>query len=103
MSAANLFGPDDLKKLDPLMEDKTVIGRLGVVANGDPTTTEMRDIALGIAVQATGQKMADYGFERFRELPAVSSVTSYTYYSQTEKKREEAFQKWKEWSAKNKK
>lgn len=102
LGAARLLGPEDIKKLEPLMEDKTVIGRIAI-ANADPVTTEMRDIALGLAVQATGQKMADYGFDRFAELASPALTASYTYYGMTEKKREEAFQKWKEWSAKNKK
>lgn len=101
LSAAKLFGPDDIKKLDTIMDDKTVVGR--TTLNGEVMTTELRDIALGISVQATGQKMADYGFDRFRDSSSPGLITSYLYYAQSEKKREEAFQKWKEWLAKNKK
>ncbi len=101
LGAVKLFGPDDVKKLQPLMEDKTVVGRVAV-NGGEAQTTEIRDIALGIAVQATGQKMPDYGFDRFRNA-TPGLVTSYFYYAQTEKKREEAFNKWAEWSERNKK
>lgn len=100
LSAVKLFGKDDIKKLEPLMDDKTIIGRIGV-ANADPITTEIRDIALGIVVQATGQNMAEYGFDRFRATSGIT--TSYSYYGMTEKKREAGFQKWKDWLAKNKK
>ena len=100
LSAVKLFTLDDLKKLEPLLDDKTVVGR--TTLNGEAITTEMRDIALGIAVQTTGQKMADYGFDRFRDT-APGLVTSYLYYAQSEKNREEAFKKWKAWSEKNKK
>jgi hypothetical protein len=102
LGAGKLIGAADLKKLELLMEEKTVIGRVAV-ADSEPVTTELRDIALGIAVQASGQKLADYGFDRFRETTPPTASVSYTIYGLTEKKREEAFAKWKEWSAKNKK
>jgi len=94
LGAMKLFGPEDIKHLEGLMEDKTVIGRTTV--NNEAVTTEMRDIALGIAVQASGQKPADYGFDRLRD-NIVS--TSYFYYAISDKKREEAHKKWADWQA----
>jgi hypothetical protein len=100
MGAVTLFGPDHLRQLEALMKDDTVVGRTTVV-NGEPATAEIRDIALGIALQATGQRPGDYGFERLNN--SVAATASYYYYTLTEKQREHAFAKWKEWSEKQKK
>jgi hypothetical protein len=96
LTASKLFTAADIKTLQPVLEDKTLITRIGA-ANGDPTTVEIRDIALAIAIQATGQKVADYGYDRMRAIGAAPPL-SYTYYSQTEKQREAAFKKWQEWT-----
>ena len=67
-----------IKQLEPLMKDETVIGRTTI--NGQAATAELRDIALGVAILATGQKPADYGFDRLRDnTPAIS----YYYYTLT--------------------
>jgi hypothetical protein len=100
LAAAKLIGPEHLKELTPLLEDKTVVGRVG--GGADPMTTEVRDIALGVALLATGQKPADFGFERFRDQPNLAP-SSYFYFALTEAKREEAHKKWREWAAQNKK
>jgi hypothetical protein len=99
LGAAKLFKAADVKDLEKFMDDKTVVGRTAL--NGEQMTTEIRDIALGIALQATGQQPADYGFERFRNAPGGVSV-SYFYYALSEKKREEAHKKWQEWKDKQK-
>lgn len=99
LGSARLFGPEHIKLLEPLMEDKTPVGR--IAANADSLRTEMRDIALGIAIHATGQKAADYGYDRFRD--NQFGTTSYYYYAMNDEKREAALKMWSEWVAKQKK
>jgi hypothetical protein len=97
IAVANLLGPEHLKELEPLLTNNTVIGRTNV--GGNLHTTEMRDIALGLAVKATGQKTADYGF-RLRE---TTMATNYLQFAMSDESREAAFKKWAEWMAKQKK
>jgi hypothetical protein len=96
---SKLVKADDVKLLKTLLEDKTVVGRSAV--NGAVKPVELRDIALGIAVQATGQNTADYGFDRLN--PNLPAAISFSYYAMSEEKREAAFKKWAEWSANQKK
>ena len=57
-------------------------------------------VALGAAVQAVGQNLADFGFER--KIPAGVLTTSYTYYAfGTDAKRDAAHKKWAEWTKAN--
>jgi hypothetical protein len=103
--SAKLFEPEHFKQLEELMQDQLVMRR--TQRNGDLLTTEMRDIALGVAIQASGQKPNDFGFERFIEYRPTSSnaiqrttsskLINLTGYSLTDKQRAEAFKKWKEW------
>ncbi len=102
MGATTLFGPAHLKDLEELMKDDMLVGRTTVLS-GQQATTEIRDIALGIAVRVTGQRTAEYGFDRLRDNPAAAAVISYYYYAQTEKQREQGFVKWKEWRERQKK
>jgi hypothetical protein len=86
---------EDIPALDKALADKTQIAV--VTVNGVRGTVQMRDVALGAAVQLAGQDVADFGFER--RLPTnVVSTTSYTYFAfGTDDKREAAHVKWKEW------
>ncbi len=89
---------EDIAKLVPLMEDKTVITTVNF-GNGKPLTVQIRDVAMGVALQLGGQKPVDFGFDnRF----AAGASTSYLYYGfPDDKTRDEAISKWKEWIAKN--
>jgi hypothetical protein len=80
----------DDPRFQKLLEDKTVI-RAGV--NG----AEIRDVALGVAIELSGQNTSDYGFDRTRPNTKAAFIT-YIYYSfNSEEKREAAHKKWKEW------
>ncbi len=81
----------DDPQFQKLLADKTVI-RAGV--NG----AEIRDVALGVAVELSGQKASDYGFERIR--PAnKAAILSYIYFTLgSDEKRDAAHKKWKEWA-----
>ena len=99
LGVSKMVGAEHVKLFKPLFEDKTVVGRTAL--NGQAMTVEMRDIALAIAVQATGQKTIDYGYDRLK--PNLPTAISYSYYATTEEKREAAFKKWAEWSVNQKK
>ena len=101
ISFSKLGSKDQLKDLEPFFKDKQQIGGNIIVANAERGTVEMRDIALGAAVQLVGQNLSDFGFER--KMPAgISSLSSYTYFAFTsDEKREAAHAKFKEWVEKN--
>src|SRR5262245_2530985 len=99
LGLAKLGTKDDLTELEPFLKDKTQIAIVRV--NGEPWAIQMRDVALGAAVQLAGESLADFGFER-RPPANLVSVTSYTYYAfHSDDKRDAAQQKWKEWAEKN--
>jgi hypothetical protein len=94
-----LASKEDIKELAPFLADKTQIAN--VVVNGQRGTVQMRDVAMGAAVQLAGQKLADFGFERAPPGGHVS-ISTYTYFAfGTDEKRDAAHAKWKEWATKN--
>jgi hypothetical protein len=97
LGLAKLGTRDNLKDLERFLTDKAQIAAVNV--NGQPWGVQMRDVALGAAVQLAGESPADFGFER-RPPPNLTSVTSYTYYAfPSDEKREAAHRKWREWAA----
>jgi hypothetical protein len=97
LGIARLGTKENLKDLEPFLKDKTQIAI--VVVNGEQWAVQMRDVALGAAVQLAGESAADFGFER-RPPTVLVSVTSYTYYAfHTDEKRTAAHQKWAEWAS----
>lgn len=99
IAAARLFRAEDVKDLEKLMDDKTIVGRTSI--NGEAHTAEMRDIALAIALQAAGREPADFGFDRLRNNPKGMAVSCIGC-ALSDKKRDEAFKKWREWKDKRK-
>ena len=99
LTALAKLGTKDLLEdadFQKLMKDKAAI-RVGV------NVTEIRDIALGVAVELSGQKMSDYGFERARP-NGLTAPMSYIYYSfGSDEKRDAAHKKWAEWVESHKK
>lgn len=90
---------DNLKDLEPFFNDKLQIAV--VTVNGERGSVQMRDVALGAALQLAGLNLADFGFER-RPPPGAASVSTYTYFAfGTDEKRDAAHAKWKEWAEKN--
>jgi hypothetical protein len=95
LGAANLFRPEHVKDLETIFPERLSVNRRGVVDGA--ASTELGDIALGLAIQASGQSPVDYGFERFE------SASSYLSYALSGDQREEAATKWAEWRASRKK
>jgi hypothetical protein len=98
---------EHLSLFESYLTDKTVVAtpRVGTEAG----TTQVRDIALGMLVNLTGQSHKDYGFfytKRFKDRRLSSTSYRYNYYYLgfgNDKERDEAFKKWQAWKAKNKK
>ncbi len=92
---------EHLKEIEPLLEDKTVVGNFGV--NNKQGTVQMRDVALAVSIKLNGQKMADYDFDVMQGSDE-NLYQSYIYcaFSSSEK-RDAAHAKFKEWKAKQEK
>jgi hypothetical protein len=95
LDAAKLFRAEHVKDLEALMSERISVNRRGIVDGA--ASTELGDIALGLAVQVTGQSMDEYGFERFQ------IASSYLSYALTGDQRETAAKKWTEWRESHKK
>jgi hypothetical protein len=52
---------EHIKDVAPLLEDKTVIGAIGI--NNVQGQVQMRDVALAVSIKLSGQKIADYDFD----------------------------------------
>jgi hypothetical protein len=87
---------EHIKGMEPLLRDKTVVGRVRVDAEIVPV--ELRDVALALSIYASGQRPVDYGFDRFQPNPNIVA-SSYLHFPISETKREGAHTKWKEWVA----
>jgi hypothetical protein len=99
LGLAKLGTKDDLKELEPFLKDKTQIAI--VVVNGEQWAIQIRDVALGAAVQLAGESLVDFGFER-RPPANLVSVSSYTYYAfSSDENRAAAHRKWKDWAEEN--
>jgi len=98
VTLVKLGGKEHIAKLEPLLEDKSVVAT-STFGNGKPLTTQLRDVAIGVSVQLAGQKLVDFGFDtRF----ANQANLGYHYYGfPDDKARNEAHAKWKEWAGKN--
>jgi hypothetical protein len=96
-----LADKQNVKDLEPFLKDKLQIGANVFIGGNERGSVQMRDVALGAAVQLAGQNLADFGFER-RPPASVSSLSTYTYFAfATDEKRDAAHAKWKEWVEKN--
>ena len=89
---------ENIKDVEKYLTDKTNLGTINF-GNGVQLTAELRDVAMGVCVQLSGQKMADFGFDTSRFGGGIPN--SYYYYGfPDDAKREEAHKKWKEFVAK---
>jgi len=96
---ARLGTKDGARDLAPFLSNELQIAITNI--NGERATVQMRDVALGAAVQLAGQNLSDFGFER-KPPAGLTSVASYIYYGfTTDEKRAAAHAKWKEWAAAN--
>ncbi|HEX3146543.1 MAG TPA: hypothetical protein VHR66_00480 [Gemmataceae bacterium] len=90
---------DDLPALAEMLKDKSLAGAVAI--NGEVWKVQVRDVALGAAVQLAGLNPDDFGLEHRHQATglALSSLANYAFAS--DEKREAAHQKWKEWTEKN--
>lgn len=93
-------GKEHVPAMEALFEDKTQV--TNIQWNNVNISTQVNDIALGMAAHLSGQQPKDYGFDALQTQPAL--IWSYHYVGfSTEEKRTAAFKKWAEWREKNKK
>jgi hypothetical protein len=96
---ARLGTKADIDELRPFLVDTTPIGT--VIVNSVQWTAQMRDVALGAAVQLAGENLAEFGFER-RPPSGLAMASSYSYFAfPSDEKRDAAHKKWKEWAQQN--
>jgi hypothetical protein len=86
----------DMAVVTPLLTDENLLGSLSI--NNKEVRTELRDVALAVAVHVTGQDLAAYGFEHLQKNPQMVFQPMTAGFG-TPAKREAAFKKWNEWLA----
>lgn len=86
----------DMTVVTPLLTDENLLGSLSI--NNKEVRTELRDVALAVAVHVTGQDLGAYGFEHLQKNPQMVFQPMTAGFS-TPAKREAAFKKWNEWLA----
>ncbi len=90
------FGvPEDAGRLEPLLAERAVCAQQ---QTGDMKIieTQMRDVVLAAMVHLTGQKLADYGFNRAQPNGTILFNTATLGFAQ-EQDREAALAKWESW------
>jgi hypothetical protein len=84
--------------MEPLLDDKSVIGNFGI--NNKMGQVQMRDVALAVCIKLSGQKMSSYPFDLMQAADDNLHM-SYVYCAFTsEEKREEAHKQYKNWKEK---
>lgn len=68
--------------------------------NRNPVPTQVRDVALAVLVKLTGQKLADYGFDRAQE-PMPGMLALHTLGFPNDELRQAALDKWTAWRQEN--
>lgn len=100
MVIGKIGGKDHVSLLEPLLNDKKVLTNFNI--GTERVTTEVRDVALAMAVQLTGQSHRDYGFP-FTKMDGHSVFNYYSLGFVDDAQRDAAFKKWKDWNASQKK
>ncbi len=106
------FGePEDLERLEPLLNDAAVCAQQQISVQTDgaknnppnPKTiknevieTQIRDVTLAVMIHLSGQKPADFGFERIQPNATILFNTATLGFSDPSL-REAAFSKWRAW------
>jgi hypothetical protein len=92
-----LGGPDDVEKLEPLLNDATVCFGPQMPVQGHPAgAVQMRDAALVALLQLTNQRPADYGYIG-AQLQPLKLYQLRTLFQLDEQRRAEAIGKWRQW------
>ena len=96
-------GKEHVAALETFLTDTTQLGQSQF--NTVRIQTEMRDVALAMIVQLSGQSAAEYGFPYLAQLqPALRANPQNVFFAPTllgfadSASREAAFKRWKEWS-----
>src|SRR5262245_5253739 len=99
LSLVKLGSKEHIPVVEKYLDDKTVVTTVNF-GNGPAMTVQLRDVALGTAVQLAGQKTTDYGFDN-RFGGGGNQLYYYYYGFADDKNRDEAHAKWKKWAAEN--
>ncbi|HVU90533.1 MAG TPA: hypothetical protein VHD36_24640 [Pirellulales bacterium] len=106
-------GPIEIDRLEPLLEDYAVCAQqqiavqTGGAKNGPPNPnnvknevieTQIRDVALAVMIHLSGQKPADFGFERAQPNGTILFNTATLGFAKPDD-REAALTKWRTWRA----
>ncbi len=102
---------EQIPLLEKAFEDTSVLpiprgaGRVNEDGEAANNEIQVRDLSLAVSIQLAGEKPEDYGFvDQYRVNTAGFTGNggySYTRYCIPSEKRAAAFEKWKEWWAKN--
>jgi hypothetical protein len=94
-----LGDPEHVELLEPLLEDTTVCLPLQAQVAGRPGAhVQLRDVALVVALQLTGQRPADYGYLYARLQPQRTFQLD-SLHCENDQRREQAVEKWRAWRA----
>ena len=103
-----LGGKEHVAELEAFLTDTTQLGQSQF--NSMRIQTEMRDVALAMMVQLSGQQASDYGFPYLTAIqPALRANPQNVFFAPTmlgfsdAKSREAALKRWNDWSAAEKK
>jgi hypothetical protein len=101
MTALTKLGSKEhMKVLEPYLSDTTSLGTInfGNAGGGvQQLSVQLRDVAMGVQVQLSGQKLTEYGFDnRFG-----GGMHYYSFGFPDDASRDAAHKKWTEWRAKN--
>jgi hypothetical protein len=92
-------GAEDMDRLEPLLENSANCNGLQQLP-GQPSV-QVRDVALVVMLQLTGQRPADYGYVNARlQSPKLFQLA--TLGRENDQQRAEAIAKWRQWRAENK-
>jgi hypothetical protein len=100
MALASTGGREHIPLLEKSFEDAGVVVGPNIGINNN--VIQIRDVALAASIQLAGEKLTDYGFIEQFKTNAGEKSRSYAPFYLPDEKRAEAFEKWKEWWAKNK-
>jgi hypothetical protein len=90
-------GPHHAETLEPLLQDVRVCMPIQVAQPGQPMpSVQVRDVALCVMLQLTGQKPSDYGYLHAR-LPPQQFFDVRSLHAANDQVRAAAAAKWKTW------
>jgi hypothetical protein len=93
---------EHVDRLEPLLADTSTWNGNGLQQQvPGQQAVQVRDVALVVMLQLTGQKPADYGYVNARSQPQRSFQLQ-SLYRDNDQQRNEAIAKWRQWRAANK-